>query len=55
VTADAPGGHEKLRAVLIERFGEPSEPCQREVPRLDPREGEVLVEVRLACPCVGLP
>lgn len=37
-----------MRAVLIERFGEPSELRQREVPRPDPEEGEVLVEVRAA-------
>jgi NADPH:quinone reductase-like Zn-dependent oxidoreductase len=48
VTAESSGGHEKMRVVLIERFGEPSEPRQREVTRPDPREGEVLVKVHAA-------
>ena len=37
-----------MQAVLIERFGDPSELRQREVPRPDPGEGEVLVEVHAA-------
>lgn len=51
MTTESSGGRhgdEKMRAVLIERFGEPSELRQREVPRPDPEEGEVLVEVRAA-------
>ena len=37
-----------MQAILIERFGEPSELQQKEVPRPDPGEGEVLVEVHAA-------
>jgi NADPH:quinone reductase len=48
VTAESSGGNEKMRVVLIERFGEPSELRQREVTRPDPREGEVLVKVHAA-------
>jgi NADPH:quinone reductase len=39
---------EKMRAILIERFGDPSELRPTEVPRPDPGEGEVLVEVHAA-------
>jgi NADPH2:quinone reductase len=38
----------KMQAILIERFGEPSELRQTEVPRPDPGEGEVLIEVHAA-------
>jgi NADPH:quinone reductase len=48
VTAESSGGNEKMRVVLIERFGEPSELRQREVTRPDPQEGEVLVKVHTA-------
>jgi NADPH2:quinone reductase len=48
VTAESSGGHERMRVVLIERFGEPSELRQREVTRPDPRKGEVLVKVHAA-------
>jgi NADPH2:quinone reductase len=48
VTAESSGGHERMRVVLIERFGEPSELRQREVTRPDPRESEVLVKVHAA-------
>src|SRR5215210_3094429 len=37
-----------MQAILIERFGDPSELRQKEVPRPDPGEGEVLVEVHAA-------
>jgi NADPH2:quinone reductase len=37
-----------MQAILIERFGEPSELRQKEVPRPDPGEGEVLIEVHAA-------
>src|SRR5215210_6362984 len=37
-----------MRAILIENFGEPSELRQTEVPRPEPEEGEVLVEVHAA-------
>ena len=37
-----------MQAVLIERFGDPSELRQQEVPRPEPGEGEVLVEVHAA-------
>jgi NADPH:quinone reductase-like Zn-dependent oxidoreductase len=37
-----------MQAILIVRFGEPSELQQREVPRPDPEEGEVLIEVHAA-------
>jgi len=37
-----------MQAILIERFGDPSELRQTEVPRRDPGEGEVLVEVHAA-------
>ena len=37
-----------MQAILIERFGEPSELRQTEVPRPDPGEGEVLIEVHAA-------
>src|SRR5215216_6712773 len=37
-----------MQAILIERFGDPSELRQTEVPRSDPREGEVLLEVHAA-------
>src|ERR687897_307517 len=37
-----------MQAVLIERFGDPSELRQKEVPKPDPGEGEVLVEVHAA-------
>jgi NADPH:quinone reductase len=38
----------KMQAILIERFGEPSELRQKEVPRPDPGEGEVLIAVHAA-------
>lgn len=38
----------KMQAILIERFGDPSELRQTEVARPDPGEGEVLVEVHAA-------
>jgi NADPH:quinone reductase len=38
----------KMQAILIERFGNPSELRQKEVPRPDPGEGEILVEVHAA-------
>jgi len=38
----------KMQAILIERFGDPSELRQTEVPRPDPGEGEILVEVHAA-------
>jgi NADPH:quinone reductase len=38
----------KMQAILIERFGEPSELRQTEVPRPDPGEGEVLIEIHAA-------
>ena len=37
-----------MQAILIERFGDPSELQQKEVPRPDPGEGEILVEVHAA-------
>ena len=37
-----------MQAVLIERFGDPSELRRKDVYRPDPREGEVLVEVHAA-------
>ena len=37
-----------MQAILIERFGDPSKLRQKEVPRPDPGEGEVLVEVHAA-------
>ena len=37
-----------MQAILIERFGDPSELGQKEVPRPEPGEGEVLVEVHAA-------
>jgi len=37
-----------MQAILIERFGDPSELRQKEVPRPDPGEGEVLIEVHAA-------
>jgi NADPH:quinone reductase len=37
-----------MQAILIERFGDPSELQQTEVPRPDPGEGEILVEVHAA-------
>jgi NADPH:quinone reductase len=37
-----------MRAILIERFGEPSELRPTEVPKPDPAEGEVLIEVHAA-------
>ena len=37
-----------MQAILIERFGNPSELRQKEVPRPDPGEGEILVEVHAA-------
>src|SRR3712207_1454097 len=37
-----------MQAILIERFGDPSELRPVEVPRPDPGEGEVLVEVHVA-------
>lgn len=37
-----------MQAILIERFGEPSELRQKEVPRPEPAEGEVLVEIHAA-------
>ena len=37
-----------MQAILIERFGELSELRQKEVPRPDPGEGEVLIEVHAA-------
>jgi NADPH:quinone reductase len=39
---------EKMQAILIERFGDPSQLRQTEVPRPDPGEGEVLIEVHAA-------
>jgi NADPH2:quinone reductase len=38
----------KMQAILIERFGDPSELRQKEVPKPEPEEGEVLVEVHAA-------
>jgi NADPH:quinone reductase len=38
----------KMQAILIERFGDPSELRQTEVPGPDPGEGEVLIEVHAA-------
>jgi NADPH:quinone reductase len=38
----------KMQAILIERFGDPSELRQKEVPKPEPGEGEVLVEVHAA-------
>jgi NADPH2:quinone reductase len=38
----------KMQAILIERFGNPSELRQKEVPRPDPGKGEVLIEVHAA-------
>src|ERR687897_2903591 len=38
----------RMKAILIERFGEPSELRQTEVPRPEPEEGEILVEVHAA-------
>ena len=37
-----------MHAILIERFGDPSELRQTEVPRPDPGEGEILIEVHAA-------
>jgi NADPH:quinone reductase len=37
-----------MQAILIESFGDPSELRQTEVPRPDPGEGEVLIEVHAA-------
>lgn len=37
-----------MKAVLIERFGDPSQLRQKEVPRPDPENGEVLVEIHAA-------
>jgi NADPH2:quinone reductase len=37
-----------MQAILIERFGDPSELRPTEVPRPDPAEGEVLIEVHAA-------
>ena len=37
-----------MQAIVIERFGEPSELRQKEVPRPDPGEGEILVEIQAA-------
>src|SRR3712207_4501953 len=37
-----------MQAILIERFGDPSELRPTEVPRPQPQEGEVLVEVHAA-------
>jgi NADPH:quinone reductase len=37
-----------MQAIQIERFGDPSELRQTEVPRPDPGEGEVLIEVHAA-------
>ena len=37
-----------MQAILIERFGDPSELRQKEVSRSDPGEGEVLIEVHAA-------
>jgi NADPH2:quinone reductase len=38
----------KMQAILIERFGDPSELRQKEVPKPEPGEGEVLLEVHAA-------
>jgi NADPH:quinone reductase len=38
----------KMQAILIERFGDPSELRPQEVPRPEPAEGEVLLEVHAA-------
>jgi NADPH2:quinone reductase len=38
----------KMQAILIERFGNPSELRLKEVPKPDPGEGEVLIEVHAA-------
>jgi NADPH:quinone reductase len=38
----------KMQAILIERFGDPSELRPQEVPRPEPAEGEVLFEVHAA-------
>ena len=37
-----------MQAIVIERFGEPSELRQKEVPRPDSGEGEILVEIQAA-------
>jgi NADPH:quinone reductase len=37
-----------MQAIMIERFGDPSEIRQKEVPRPDPGEGELLIEVHAA-------
>ena len=37
-----------MQAILIERFGDPSQLRQKEVPRPDPGDGEVLVEIHAA-------
>src|SRR5919107_2167346 len=37
-----------MHAILIENFGEPSELRQTEVPRPDPGEGEILIQVHAA-------
>ncbi|HEV3474706.1 MAG TPA: zinc-binding alcohol dehydrogenase family protein [Actinomycetota bacterium] len=37
-----------MQAILIERFGDPSQLRQTEVPRPDPGEGEVLIEIHAA-------
>ena len=37
-----------MQAILIERFGDPSELRQKEVPRPEPGKGEVLIEVHAA-------
>lgn len=39
---------EKMRAVVIARFGEPSELAHEEVPLPRPKQGEVLVKIRAA-------
>jgi NADPH:quinone reductase len=39
---------EKMQAILIERFGDPSQLRQTEVPRPDPGEDEVLIEIHAA-------
>jgi NADPH:quinone reductase len=39
---------EKMQAILIERFGDPSQLRQTEVPRPDPGEDEILIEIHAA-------